>query len=158
MVYTCHREKNCIINKVTRNRCQYCRLQRCFAVGMSKECEYTLDWCCHDLERNRFTYFKLKYVSINLPDDAIWNDKLKKSWPNGNTWSTIFLKNAMETLCSHSSCGHMKHFDCSTDSTTYSYLIQNWAKRFGKDSNTHSSLSQKGHTLNFKGEEIIWRD
>ncbi|CAB1433055.1 unnamed protein product [Pleuronectes platessa] len=37
MVYTCHREKNCIINKVTRNRCQYCRLQKCFAVGMSKE-------------------------------------------------------------------------------------------------------------------------
>ncbi|KAI1902420.1 hypothetical protein AGOR_G00044580 [Albula goreensis] len=37
MVYTCHREKSCIINKVTRNRCQYCRLQKCFAVGMSKE-------------------------------------------------------------------------------------------------------------------------
>ncbi len=29
MVYTCHRDKNCIINKVTRNRCQYCRLQKC---------------------------------------------------------------------------------------------------------------------------------
>lgn len=40
MVYTCHRDKNCIINKVTRNRCQYCRLQKCFAVGMSKECEF----------------------------------------------------------------------------------------------------------------------
>ncbi|XP_067859037.1 retinoic acid receptor beta-like isoform X3 [Heptranchias perlo] len=37
MVYTCHREKNCVINKVTRNRCQYCRLQKCFEVGMSKE-------------------------------------------------------------------------------------------------------------------------
>uniref|UniRef100_A0A4W2D431 Retinoic acid receptor gamma n=1 Tax=Bos indicus x Bos taurus TaxID=30522 RepID=A0A4W2D431_BOBOX len=37
MVYTCHRDKNCIINKVTRNRCQYCRLQKCFEVGMSKE-------------------------------------------------------------------------------------------------------------------------
>ncbi|XP_076006700.1 retinoic acid receptor beta-like [Genypterus blacodes] len=37
MAYTCHRDKNCIINKITRNRCQYCRLQRCFAVGMSKE-------------------------------------------------------------------------------------------------------------------------
>ncbi|KAM8735080.1 retinoic acid receptor beta-like isoform 4-T4 [Acanthopagrus schlegelii] len=37
MVYTCHRDRNCIINKITRNRCQYCRLQRCFAVGMSKE-------------------------------------------------------------------------------------------------------------------------
>uniref|UniRef100_A0A8C9V8N2 Retinoic acid receptor beta n=1 Tax=Scleropages formosus TaxID=113540 RepID=A0A8C9V8N2_SCLFO len=37
MVYTCHRDKNCIINKVTRNRCQHCRLQRCFSVGMCKE-------------------------------------------------------------------------------------------------------------------------
>ncbi|KAI4895334.1 hypothetical protein NFI96_000691 [Prochilodus magdalenae] len=34
---TCHRDKNCQINKVTRNRCQYCRLQKCFEVGMSKE-------------------------------------------------------------------------------------------------------------------------
>ena len=37
MQYTCHKDKNCIINKVTRNRCQYCRLQKCFATGMSKE-------------------------------------------------------------------------------------------------------------------------
>ncbi|XP_047666514.1 retinoic acid receptor gamma-like isoform X1 [Tachysurus fulvidraco] len=37
MVYTCHRDKNCQINKVTRNRCQFCRLQKCFEVGMSKE-------------------------------------------------------------------------------------------------------------------------
>ncbi|XP_070570307.1 retinoic acid receptor beta-like [Ptychodera flava] len=38
MQYTCHRDKKCIINKVTRNRCQYCRLQKFFDVGMSKEC------------------------------------------------------------------------------------------------------------------------
>ncbi|NWW79161.1 RARG protein, partial [Climacteris rufus] len=36
MVYTCHRERNCQIDKVTRNRCQFCRLQKCFQVGMSK--------------------------------------------------------------------------------------------------------------------------
>ncbi|XP_077862492.1 retinoic acid receptor beta-like isoform X2 [Saccoglossus kowalevskii] len=38
MQYTCHREQKCVINKVTRNRCQYCRLMKCFDVGMSKEC------------------------------------------------------------------------------------------------------------------------
>ncbi|XP_068179671.1 retinoic acid receptor beta-like isoform X2 [Antennarius striatus] len=37
MAYTCHRDRKCIINKITRNRCQCCRLQKCFAVGMSKE-------------------------------------------------------------------------------------------------------------------------
>nr|ALQ43970.1 retinoic acid receptor [Patella vulgata] len=37
MQYTCHKDKNCPINKVTRNRCQYCRLQKCFSTGMSRE-------------------------------------------------------------------------------------------------------------------------
>ncbi|XP_078701348.1 retinoic acid receptor alpha-like isoform X2 [Branchiostoma floridae x Branchiostoma belcheri] len=37
MQYVCHRDKNCVINKVTRNRCQFCRLKKCFDVGMSKE-------------------------------------------------------------------------------------------------------------------------
>ncbi|XP_075879801.1 retinoic acid receptor alpha-B [Nelusetta ayraudi] len=37
MTYTCHRDKVCVINKVTRNRCQSCRLQKCLDVGMSKE-------------------------------------------------------------------------------------------------------------------------
>ncbi|XP_064646765.1 retinoic acid receptor alpha-A-like isoform X2 [Lineus longissimus] len=37
MQYTCHKEKTCVINKVTRNRCQYCRLMKCFAKGMSKD-------------------------------------------------------------------------------------------------------------------------
>jgi len=37
MQYTCHKEKMCVINKVTRNRCQFCRLKKCFEMGMSKE-------------------------------------------------------------------------------------------------------------------------
>lgn len=37
MQYTCHKDKSCSINKVTRNRCQYCRLQKCMVMGMSKE-------------------------------------------------------------------------------------------------------------------------
>ncbi|XP_076454465.1 retinoic acid receptor alpha-like isoform X1 [Babylonia areolata] len=37
MQYTCHKDHACPINKVTRNRCQFCRLQKCLAMGMSKE-------------------------------------------------------------------------------------------------------------------------
>ncbi|GAB1611135.1 hypothetical protein Ahia01_001400600 [Argonauta hians] len=35
-VYFCI-NKNCIINKFTRTRCPYCRLQKCLMVGMSKD-------------------------------------------------------------------------------------------------------------------------
>ncbi|CAD5113654.1 DgyrCDS2815 [Dimorphilus gyrociliatus] len=37
MQYTCHKEGKCQVNKITRNRCQYCRFQKCFDKGMSKE-------------------------------------------------------------------------------------------------------------------------
>lgn len=55
MVYTCHRDKNCQINKVTRNRCQYCRLQKCFEVGMSKEGESSRVEVPKDRDQGRLT-------------------------------------------------------------------------------------------------------
>ncbi|XP_070292121.1 retinoic acid receptor beta-like [Salvelinus sp. IW2-2015] len=55
MVYTCHRDKNCIINKVTRNRCQYCRLQKCFGVGMSKESSSATGECARNERFKRVT-------------------------------------------------------------------------------------------------------
>nr|XP_057931902.1 nuclear receptor subfamily 2 group C member 1 [Doryrhamphus excisus]XP_057931903.1 nuclear receptor subfamily 2 group C member 1 [Doryrhamphus excisus] len=37
LVYTCRGSGECAINKVHRNRCQYCRLQRCIALGMKQD-------------------------------------------------------------------------------------------------------------------------
>ena len=39
LVYTCRGSGECVINKHHRNRCQYCRLQRCMALGMKQDCE-----------------------------------------------------------------------------------------------------------------------
>lgn len=36
LVYTCRNEGNCEVNIVTRNRCQYCRFQKCLSQGMLK--------------------------------------------------------------------------------------------------------------------------
>ena len=33
----CPREKNCIVDRVNRNHCQACRLQKCLTLGMSKD-------------------------------------------------------------------------------------------------------------------------
>ncbi|XP_029168179.1 retinoic acid receptor RXR-alpha-A isoform X4 [Nylanderia fulva] len=35
--YACREEKSCIIDKRQRNRCQYCRYQKCLAMGMKRE-------------------------------------------------------------------------------------------------------------------------
>ena len=38
--YACRGTRNCSVEKHTRNRCQYCRLQKCLQTGMRKEGEY----------------------------------------------------------------------------------------------------------------------
>ncbi|KAL0195782.1 hypothetical protein M9458_009354, partial [Cirrhinus mrigala] len=43
LVYTCRGSGECVINKHHRNRCQYCRLQRCMALGMKQDCESKSD-------------------------------------------------------------------------------------------------------------------
>lgn len=37
LTYTCRDNRDCIIDKRQRNRCQYCRYQKCISVGMKKE-------------------------------------------------------------------------------------------------------------------------
>lgn len=35
--YVCLADKNCPVDKRRRNRCQFCRFQKCLSVGMVKE-------------------------------------------------------------------------------------------------------------------------
>ncbi|XP_069759033.1 nuclear receptor ROR-alpha A isoform X2 [Narcine bancroftii] len=35
--YSCPRQRNCLIDRTSRNRCQHCRLQKCLTVGMSRD-------------------------------------------------------------------------------------------------------------------------
>lgn len=37
LTYACREDRNCIIDKRQRNRCQYCRYQKCLACGMKRE-------------------------------------------------------------------------------------------------------------------------
>lgn len=37
LTFTCREDRNCLIDKRQRNRCQYCRYQKCLARGMKRE-------------------------------------------------------------------------------------------------------------------------
>ncbi|KAG1969098.1 nuclear receptor ROR-beta [Pimephales promelas] len=36
-MYSCSRQRSCLIDRINRNRCQHCRLQKCLALGMSRD-------------------------------------------------------------------------------------------------------------------------
>ena len=38
--YCCRGNKDCKVDKSHRNRCQYCRLEKCLAMGMRGDCKY----------------------------------------------------------------------------------------------------------------------
>ena len=48
LAYQCRGTMNCEITKHHRNRCQYCRLQKCLACGMRSDCtlSYSYSYSC----------------------------------------------------------------------------------------------------------------
>ena len=58
--YTCKGDGNCEVNQINRNRCQYCRFQKCVAQGMLKEgvalCSIVVEFLFSvPFEPNRYT-------------------------------------------------------------------------------------------------------
>lgn len=37
LTYACREDRQCLIDKRQRNRCQYCRYQKCLQMGMKRE-------------------------------------------------------------------------------------------------------------------------
>lgn len=53
----CENPKGCLIMRISRNRCQYCRMQRCIMAGMSHEGKYAYSRPVGlDFNVNRFSY------------------------------------------------------------------------------------------------------
>lgn len=53
LTFNCREEKNCLIDKRQRNRCQYCRYQKCLATGMRREAVQEERQRNKDLEDNK---------------------------------------------------------------------------------------------------------
>ena len=45
LTYACRENRNCLIDKRQRNRCQFCRYNKCIAIGMKREAvQVSRDW------------------------------------------------------------------------------------------------------------------
>ena len=46
MEYRCLHDGQCLVVRLSRNRCQYCRFKKCLAVGMSRDCKCVSLFVC----------------------------------------------------------------------------------------------------------------
>lgn len=91
MTHKCSNEEKCEITPFTRNSCQYCRLKKCFSVGMSREgkaCAFhrLTDWILFLNWHNKPRYFSVFFSKLS------WN-KSKTRWCcfHGNSTHTLFF-------------------------------------------------------------------
>ncbi|VDK20162.1 unnamed protein product [Anisakis simplex] len=72
MEYSCHKEKSCKVDRISRNRCQSCRFEKCLKAGMSKESVR------QDRNRKRKAKDETKFVQfINESNYECFHERLK---------------------------------------------------------------------------------
>jgi hypothetical protein len=65
--YQCPRNKQCVVDRVNRNRCQYCRLQKCLKLGMSRDGKFIYFFIVLLLSNYFITFFFIFFpIPLNL--------------------------------------------------------------------------------------------
>lgn len=86
--YQCPRQKNCVVDRVNRNRCQYCRLQKCLALGMSRDGKSPAPLVLFSYRFVKLTFRKVPRVrntrpldgaSLTGPPPSVETAKIRKS-------------------------------------------------------------------------------
>lgn len=84
--YQCPRNKNCVVDRVNRNRCQYCRLQKCLRLGMSRDGE-----CCISLIRASVFSKNFKVVGERTCNNPLTGENVTiVAWETTPIRSTIY--------------------------------------------------------------------
>jgi hypothetical protein len=65
LTYACRDDRNCIIDKRQRNRCQYCRYMKCLTMGMKRE--------------GKTLQISILYLSVAMTTNGISSD-ISKPW------------------------------------------------------------------------------
>lgn len=84
--YQCPRQKNCVVDRVNRNRCQSCRLQKCLALGMSRDGKL----------KNAQTSSMVKVVDLAtiLVSQSVSRESRRKSWKSRSRAALATMKSA----------------------------------------------------------------
>lgn len=79
--YRCLRDGKCLVIRLNRNRCQFCRFKKCLAVGMSRDCKclsilitisifFFSTWPCSS--RTQPYMHQQRRASYSLPENSVF--------------------------------------------------------------------------------------
>uniref|UniRef100_H3CDV5 Nuclear receptor domain-containing protein n=1 Tax=Tetraodon nigroviridis TaxID=99883 RepID=H3CDV5_TETNG len=86
LTYTCRDNKECLIDKRQRNRCQYCRYQKCLAMGMKREVPAVQEERQRGKERGDSEVESTSSFNEDMPVDKILDAELAVE-PKTETYS-----------------------------------------------------------------------
>ncbi|XP_033232203.1 probable nuclear hormone receptor HR3 isoform X4 [Belonocnema kinseyi] len=89
--YQCPRNKNCVVDRVNRNRCQYCRLQKCLRLGMSRDAVKFGRMSKKQREKVedevRFHRAQMRAASETAPDSSVFEHQTPSSSDQHHTYN-----------------------------------------------------------------------
>ncbi|XP_014673122.1 PREDICTED: orphan steroid hormone receptor 2-like [Priapulus caudatus] len=83
--YTCRGQRDCVVNKHHRNRCQYCRLQKCLAVGMRSDSVQQ--------ERRPSGQLVIEKAPSSITQDKVY---VRKSSPYAQNFKSVFSQKDLQ--------------------------------------------------------------
>lgn len=84
LTFSCREDRNCLIDKRQRNRCQYCRYQKCLATGMRREAVQEERQRNRDLEDNRVESTSNSHITDAHYERLVGNNSIQPVILNNN--------------------------------------------------------------------------
>ncbi|KFD66809.1 hypothetical protein M514_02309 [Trichuris suis] len=120
--YQCPRNKNCVVDRINRNRCQYCRLKKCLELGMSREA----------VKFGRMS----KKQREKVEDEVRMHKQLQEQLPVTQVVPGVMPVNGSPNVYGQYSCSSVQY----SPSSLYSSYQANGTAYFGNGYNAYQSI------------------
>ncbi|XP_043467195.1 probable nuclear hormone receptor HR3 isoform X1 [Leptopilina heterotoma] len=112
--YQCPRNKNCVVDRVNRNRCQYCRLQKCLRLGMSRDAVKFGRMSKKQREKVedevRFHRAQMRAASETAPDSSVFEHQTPSSSDQHHSYNGGYTYGSSEYTSSGPGTGNSGYY------------------------------------------------
>uniref|UniRef100_A0A9J8AZW5 Nuclear receptor subfamily 6, group A, member 1b n=2 Tax=Cyprinus carpio TaxID=7962 RepID=A0A9J8AZW5_CYPCA len=146
-IYRCNRDKNCQMSRKQRNRCQYCRLQKCLQMGMNRKAIRE-----DGMPGGRNKMIGPVQISLEEIERIMSGQEFKEGAELSDSWRHGYSNHSSpgnsiseggQTLSFSTTCSVSCRDQCSSPQLTHSFLLC----KYPVPPSTGRTLKTQSHTL-----------